>query len=885
MQNSQLRLAPSSVAFREHLQERHCMWLPVSLPVRSEPVPIDVALWLFELRHYGDSNEVLCNSKVGSDCDSECDSSCDLGAEELNKLSLQESEEDRKEKCCCEVQEYPNTTANSALTEHIPGLLIWNEECLNIHSKVGEDQNCPSDVQEYPASSEPRGAGPDLLNQKKEIPVEIQNGDEETPTCSCQCFDNSTAKEDVPGLLVWKEGDCVENCEEGEKIVNCYCECPEQSTVKQDIPGLQQREGGSIQSNKCDCDDASSLTVHNCSVQETGIVNTAEGSIQRENRKVNEYEVAGESPNSNQALKCHSILWEANPLYCGVDVEGSERGFRKLCHSTSEHSGNSIHVGSGEESELSSCQINESIFISVIEEHGVDSVLKTGCLLGEGGRFTGNCSLKLHSKCGSLEEKTCVQTFWCGAERNTDVHLIGNNEASSCIADLQKVEISGHSSGETCVSHPTVISNNDGHLIASISNSDSDSDKAVHYNPTSEYFSSGSEVTASCGEECDRVLCGLERFLQSLMVATGNVSGNGEIEPDTDFLRLCHEAQNLAEETIQQYSVTVTTKMKKARSITLSSDLSDDVFINCSSSEEHNVMHTLPQEVRRHHSWDINSIFDDGTRLPVPPVRLKKKKEKSRAILVSEHKITDEVTGVSGVPKCESVSQSNETKLLGRDAADDENLLECQELLIMKRVTESTKEKRNTKVAYHNEDRNLCCQGDEQYQCVPDCSAAGVAVVVSHCSDSSVSGKGSECFESDDIVLRKSDNRCDEYPNIVLTQTRPISSEEFPPSERPEHSVSCGYDDRLQIEKISIETSCAKSGILLQNRKGSDITAWKQELLLSGLCYLDEEWDADCMLQPDEVGHAFNLGAEAKCNLFAASYMIMLVDSARLAAV
>ena len=873
MQNSQLRLAPSSVAFREHLQERHCMWLPVSLPVRSEPIPIDVALWLFELRHYGDSNEVLCSSKVVSDCESKCDSSCGLGVEELNKLGHQESGEDRKEKYCCEVQEYPNTTANSALKEHIPGLLIRDEECLNIHCKDGEDQNCPSDVQEYPENSEPREASPELLNQKKEIPVENQSGDE-TPTCCCQCIDNCTAKEDDPGLLVWKEGDYVENCEKCEKAINCNCECPKQSIVKQDIPGLQQREGGSIETDICDCDNTSSLTVHNCALQETGIVNTAEGSIPRENLNVNECEVGGESTNSNQALKCHSILWEANPLYCGVDVEGSERGCRKLCHSTSEHSGNSILVGSGEESELSSCQINESIFTSVIVEHGVDCVLKTGCLLSEQGRFAGKCPLKLHSKCGSLGAKTCMQTFWCGADLNTDVHQIGSNEVPSCIKDLQKAEISGHSSGETCLSDPTLISNNDDHLITGISFSDTDRDRAVRYYPTLEHFGNGSEVTASCSEECDKVLCDLEHLMQSLMVATGNISGDEEIEPDIDFLNLCNEAQNLAEETIQQYSVTITTKMKKARSITLSSDLSDDVFINCSSSEDYSVMHPLPQEGRRHHSWDINSIFDDGSTLPVPPVRLKKNKEKSRAIHVSEHKITDEMTGSGGVPKCESVSQSNETKLLGRDADDEENSLECQELLIMKRVTERTKEKRNSKVTHHDEDRNLCCQVDEQYQRVPDCYATDVTIVVSHCSDSSVSGKGSESFESDDIVLRKSDDVYDEYPNIVLTPTRPISSAEFPPSEQPEHSVSCAYDGILQTEKISVETSCAQSGILLQNRKGStssDITAWKQELQHSGLCYLDDEWDVHCVLQPDEVGHAFNFGAEVTCNPFTAS--------------
>jgi hypothetical protein len=809
---------------------------------------------------------------VGSDCDSECDSSCDLDAEGLNKLGLQENDEDRKEKCHCEVQEYPNATANSTLTEHIPGLLIQNEECVNIHNKVGKDQNCHSDVQEYPESSELREAVPELLNQKKELSVENQGGDEETLTCCCQCLDNSTAEEDVPGLLIWKKDICVENHEKGEEAISYHCECPKQPTVKQDIPGLQQSEGGSIQADRCVCHDASSLTVYNCLVQETGIVNTAEGRAQRENQKVNDYQVGGESPNSNQALDCHSILWEANPLYCGVVVEGSERGFRKLCHSASEHLGSSVHVGSGEESELSSCQINESIFTSVIEEHGVDSVLKTGCLLCEQGRFSGTCPLKLCSKCPSWGEKTWMQTFQCGADLNTDTHIIGSidNEAPSCVTDLQKAEISGQSSGETCRSDPTLMLNTDDQLITGISNSDSDSDKAVDYYPTSEYFGDGSEVTASCGEKCDKVLHDLDLLMQSLVVATGDVSGDEEIEPDFDFLKLCHEAHNLAEETIQQCSVPipVNSKMKKARSITLSSDLSDDVFINCSFSEEHSVIRPSPQEVRRHHSWDINSIFDDGTKAPVPPARLKKNKEKSKAIHVSEHKVTDETTCSGGVPQCERVSQS---ELLVRDADDEKNLLEFQELLIMKRVTESTKEKRHAKFTNHNEDRNLCCQGYEGYQCVPDCYATDVTIVVSHCSDSSVSDKGSESFEVDDILFRKPDSAHDEYLNIVLTQTRPISSAEFPPSEQPEHSVSRAYDDRLQTEEVSVETSCAESGTLLQNRKGStssDITAWKQELQHSGLCYLDDEWDADCMLQPDKVGHAFNFGAEAKCSPF-----------------
>jgi hypothetical protein len=838
--------------FREHLQERHCLWLPVYLPVRSEPAPVDVALWLFELRHYSDSNEVLCNSKVGSDCDSECDS-CDLDAEELNKLGLPKNNEDRKEKCRYEVQDYPNSTGNCTLTE----LLIQNEECLSIHSKVGEDQNCPSDVQEYPEPSVPRGAAPGLLNQK-EISIENQSGDEETLTCCCQCLDNCSAKEDIPGLLILRETACVESNEVGEEAIKCHCQCPQKPTVEQDVPGLQQRKGGSIQTDKSDYDDASSLTVYDCIAQEGVIVNADEGSTH--NQKVYEYQVVGESSDINRALKCHSILWEANPVYCRVAVEGSERGFRKLCHSTSERSGSSIHVGPGGESELSSIQINERLFTSIIDENGVDCILNTDCVLCKQGIFSGKFPFKFCSQCGSLGGKTCMQTFRCDADLNTDAHPVGSNgnEAPSCIAYIQKAEVNGHSSGDTCQSQ----SDTDDQLHTCISNSDSGCDKAGDCYPTSEYFGDGNGVTASCGEKCDEVLHNLELLMQSLVVAVGDISGGHEIELDVDFVRLCHEAQNLADEAVQQCSGYVTSNMRKARSITLSSDLSDDVFINSTSSEEHSVIHPLPQEVCRHHSWDINSIFDDGTKPPVPPARLKKNKEKFKTALVSEHKITNDATRSVDVSECEMMSQSNETKLLVRDVDEETNLLECQELLIMKRVTEHTKEKRNAKVTYHNKDRNLCCQHYEGHKCVPDCYATNVTIVVSR-SDSSVSDKGSESFESDDTVLRKPDSVRDEYPSIVLTQTRPISSAEYPPSEQPEYNILCAYGDKLQTEEVSVETLCAESGSLLQNRKGStssDIAAWKQELQHSGLCYLDDEWDADCMLQPDKVGHVFNFG-------------------------
>jgi hypothetical protein len=281
-------------------------------------------------------------------------------------------------------------------------------------------------------------------------------------------------------------------------------------------------------------------------------------------------------------------------------------------------------------------------------------------------------------------------------------------------------------------------------------------------------------------------------------------------------------------------------------------------------------MHPLPHEVHKHNSVDINSIFDDGTKPPIPPARMKRNRERSKTLHVTEKKIVDEskVSATASNPNFESASHSDETGL--KEADNKNSLLDCQELLIMERVTESTKEKRNAKVASHYEDRNLCSHGCYAKQCVHDGDNTNVAVVSGICSHSSLNGRDSDTFVPDDIVIRKP-SECSEYLNIVLTQTRPISSTEFPPSEQQIHNVLSTCEDRLPSESVSVETTCVECGILLQNRKGStssDIAVWKQELQHSGLYYLDDEWDADCMLQPDKVGHMFAFVDPARCNPF-----------------
>ncbi|XP_021938898.1 uncharacterized protein LOC110839225 isoform X2 [Zootermopsis nevadensis] len=853
MQDSHHRLTLSSVAFREHLQERNCMWLPVSLPIPSEPVPTDVALWLFELRHFSDCNDVSCNVKVNVDCDGEADySKHELHGEEFQHFGLKKSDEEVIQNCDVAL-DYHNTAEVYVPKEDIPNLLTQKEEhCVKIHSKEEEIQNY-SDGQERHGDFVP-----ELLIQK----------DEGTWKCNNEFTENSNSKEEITGLLISKEEVCIENYKKvEEEALICCCECPNNFTPREDNPRLHQKEESNVHSHKCDCDDVLGSKIYSCVAQGNGLVVTDESSTQGDIQAINQYQV-GELPIRNQALACDSILWEKNPLYCRVGVGRNERGFRKLCHSTLDQLDDSIHVGPGEEFGLSSSQIDEPVFADVTQEHGVACMLKTGCSVCGQDKFIDSFSLRVNCECDSFKEEACMETCQCGLDLDADRHLIDScvNQTNSSLASTTECEIYEQNIVQNLEHHRTVPSDIHDKLVSSISSSVTVCDKEVDCNPTlqlqnsiSQYFRAGDSVTLPYSEKCDEVLHHLELIVQNLEVAAGDVAVDHEMVSDVDFQKLCQEAQNLAEETSQKCSAQVNTKVKKARSITLSSDLSDDVFISCPSSEEHNVMHPLPQEVHRHNSLDINSIFDDGTKPPVPPARTKRRKEKSKTFHVNEGIIINETKDSATALHCDtsdkSASELNVTKLSVRDAGCENSLLDCQELLIMKRVTERTKEKRSVKVTSHSEDRNLCHQEYQTHQCVSDCDSLNVTAVSDDRSNPSVSGKGSESLLPADSVIGKLGGDCRGFLNIVLTQTRPISSVEFPPSQEEVQIVSSSCDARMQSDVETVEASCDESGILLQNRKGStssDITAWKQELQHSGLCYLDDEWDAECMLQPEK---------------------------------
>jgi hypothetical protein len=893
MQNSQPRLAISNLAFRELLQERHCMWLPVPLPAHSEPVPIDVAVWLFELRHYSDSNDVPCDSRGNLDYDSTANSSCELDTEETQEPSLQKCDE-IKQNCQSEVQEYPSNSENSSPKEDIPGLLIQEEDCVKIHSQE-EAKNCHCDIQEHPGednpglliqkkevsvdstskkeevtlncccqcleNSAPREGTPGLLIQKEEVSVESTGKNEEvTLNCCCYCLENSAPREDTPGLLIQKEEIFVENLGKGKDIQKCHCECSDNVASIEDIPGLQQTQWVNIRSHKCDCGDLSSFKIYSCIVQGNGIVNTDE-----DNQKEYEQQVS-EPPSSSQALKYNSILWEANPLYCGVGVEGNGGVFRKLCHNASEL-GSSIHVGSGEESGLGSSETSEPVTTSFTDDCGV---VKTGCSVHQHGTFSSKFGSEVRSNCFSLGEEACTETCRYGTDLSADIRQIDScvSGTTSSVTNVNKITAKDYRWEATqnvqfCHSVESDIHD----LVTGVSNTGSNCDKAFDCHPTSEYLEDSDGQLVSCVEKYKEVLHHLELTIQNLVVATGDISDDREMEPDADFLKLCQEAQNLAEEASQQCSAEINSKRIEARSITLSSDLSDDVFTSSPSSD--NVMHPLPPKVHRRYNLDINSIFDDGSKPPVPPARKKRNKETSKTLHITEEEIVDEtkVFDAASDTCLQRASHSDATELSVKDTDNENSLLDCQELLIIERVAESTKEKRNVKVASHYEDRNLYSLGCDAHQCVPDCDSMNVAIVSGIHSQPSLNDRDSESFVPDDIVIRKPDE-CDEYLNIVLTRTRPISSTEFPPSEQQIHNTC---ENKLSSESVSVGTICAESGILLQNRKGStssDIAVWKQELQHSGLYYLDDEWDADCMLQPDQVGHIFTFVDRARYNSF-----------------
>jgi hypothetical protein len=831
------------------------MWLPVPLPVPGEPVPTDVLLWLCELRHYSDSNDVPCNSKVNVDCDSAAADGNELYAEAFQHLGLKKSDE--KIRKCEVVQEYRSTAEVSAPKEDIPRLLTQKAgHCVKIHSQEEEIQNYHSVGQEYRDDSTPG-----LLIQKEDVCVESHRKDEGTLNCHYGYPKNAISIEEISGLPIWKEEVCVDDYWKVEEETLICCECCKNFTPREDFPTLQQKEENNVRSHKCDCDDVSGIKVYSCVIQGNGILNTDKSSIQGDNQAVSQYQV-GELPSYNNVLTCNSILWETNPLYRGVGEGRSGKGFRKLCHSMLKQLGESIHVGPVEEFGLISSQIREPPSAKVTEGRGVACALQTDCSVCGQERLSGNCPLKFHSECDSFREETCQ----CGLDLSAFTHLTDDrvNQTTSSVTDVTDFEIYGQTAVQNHKHHQTILCDVCDRLVTGIVSSASHCGNAVDcsptpqfQNPTSQYFIADNAVTVPFGEKCEEVLQDLELIIQNLERPTGDVPADHEMVSDVDFLKLCQEAQNLAEETDQQCSVQIISKVKKPRSSTLNSDLSDDVFIDSPFSEEYNELRPLPKEVHRHHSLDINSIFDDGTKPPVPPARTKRRREKSKTICGTEGRIIDESKNSAAALECDtsskSASQLVETELSVREAGCENSLLDCQELLIMKRVTESTKEKRSAKVTSHYEDRNLFHQGCQTHQCVSN--SMNVTVVSDDFPDPLMNGKGAESFTPGDCMIRKSGDEGTGFLNVVLTQTRPISSTEFPPSQQV-HSFSSSCDIRPQSEVETVKTSCDESGILLQNRKGStssDITAWKQELQHSGFYYLDDEWDAECMLQPDKV--------------------------------
>jgi hypothetical protein len=844
------------------------MWLPVPLPAHSEPVPIDVAVWLFELRHYSDSNDVPCDSRANLDYDSTANSSCELDTEEPQEPSLQKCDEEIKQNCHSEVQIYPRNSENSTPKEDIPEFLIQEENDVKIYSQE-EAKNFHCAIQEHIGED-----NPGLLIQQEEVSVESTGKNEEvTLNCCCQCLENSAPREDTPGLLIQKEEVLVENLKKGKDILNCHCECSDNVASIEDIPGLQQTQCVNIQSHRCGCGNVSSFKIYSCIVQGNGIVNTDEDNQKEYEHQVNQKEYehqVSEPPSSSQALKYNSILWEANPLYCGVGVDGNERVFRKLCHNASEW-GSIIHVGSGEEPGLGSSETSEPVISSFTDDCGVDCILKTGCSVHEHGTSSSKFASEVCNKCFSLGEEACTETCQYGTDLSSVTHQIDScvSGTTSSVTDVNKITAEDYrwDATQNVQFYHSVESDILDDLVTGVSNTSSNCDEAFDCHPTSEYLGDSDIQLVSCVEKYKEVLHHLELTIQNLVVATGDIPDDREMEPDADFLKLCQEAQDLAEETSQQCSAQINSKRIKTRSITLSSDLSDDVFTSSPSSD--NMMHPLPPEVHRRYSLDINSIFDDGSKPPVPPARKKRNKETSKTLHITEEEIVDEtkVFDAASDTCLESASHSDGTELSVKDTDNENSFLDCQELLIIERVTESTKEKRNVKVASHYEDRNLYSHGSDAH---PDCDSMNVAIVSDIHSQPSLNDRDSEFFVSDDIVIRKPDV-CDEYLNIVLTRTRPISSTEFPPPEQQIHSVLYTCEDRLPSESVSVGTICSESGILLQNRKGStssDIAVWKQELQHSGLYYLDDEWDADCMLQPDQVGHIFAFVDRARYDSF-----------------
>ncbi|XP_069669209.1 uncharacterized protein [Periplaneta americana] len=394
-------------------------------------------------------------------------------------------------------------------------------------------------------------------------------------------------------------------------------------------------------------------------------------------------------PVRNQPQKSSNILWETNPLYCRVgDETVKSRGeFRKLCHTTIMELGNSASTGGIP-------QTHETIYANDIEEvHQSEVALPR---------------LQTPHTCGLSEDKQPLRIN----SKFEDNQNVANTEIinrASSLPNIHKLDsgvLSQTSIGslQCCHGVETEFQKNVHRLsdIDGIRHGYSSSlllqDHQSQYLEEKVGLTDDFGSTVSFSKQCDEVLQNLETVIHSLESANNIVPAAYEMEPDSEFLKLCLEADSYANEALEQCPCS-SSSPKKSRNFTESSDASDDVFVNSPSAEE--CVAPFPVQLQVHaHNSDINAIFDNGKNPPVPPARKKRSKDRYKTtchiecVNMSESKASTSVESVkSDCIMDESVAvKSNEMT----DAEYKNNPLEVEKMSSESESKDSAKQETET---------------------------------------------------------------------------------------------------------------------------------------------------------------------------------------------
>ncbi|KAJ8886237.1 hypothetical protein PR048_012446, partial [Dryococelus australis] len=355
-------------------------------------------------------------------------------------------------------------------------------------------------------------------------------------------------------------------------------------------------------------------------------------------------------------------------------------------------------------------------------------------------------------------------------------------------------------------------------------------------------------------------------------------------QEDSDINSIFVEVENLADEVLEEFDsqskIAKELPPKKSHVVSCtSSDLSDDVFLNSAGSEytdsESNFAPepTTPCSTRQ---LDINSIFDNGIMPPVRPER-KKLKVKLRKTQHADEKCANR-------SQCE-IDQNNsklhsDENILSVNAssspvtAEQFSIHNSEDLLLLQKVSLSSKEKRSLQTLSLYEDADNCCGGNgEGHMCniVPLSPACGrnenLEVGYEFCpfqnldfpdklwlgsNDTDMFDQLKPELSSDECCSTHFENKdfC-ELLNVCVPQVKSISSSQFPREDTDDiraeilsalHPVNKipgnqGEDDVPEEGYFSVDSRG-------RSRKGSgssDIAAWKLELQKSVLSWFDDE--------------------------------------------